>query len=567
MIHLNAIGHGARILMGAVAIVCFVHSGHADDGFVKDLSSGCAVFKPNLKQGETVVWQGACLNGYGNGRGIAKWTAADGTSVTFEGSFIQGKLQSAGKMTASGGDRYEGTYRDGMREGRGAYVSANGDRYEGEYKNNQRNGRGVLSSASGQRVEGEWRNGSQVATTLAMAPAIPQASLQAQESTPSGARPEAPAVPQTPADRTALQRPAAKPDAAVGVDGQWYSDEYGIGIEIRDGRGIATATNQMGHKPGDVILELQKPAANVYAGRMLVDVRRPQLDWVEGKAALYPDRLRIGLQNGYQIDFKRGVAPKLSDAYPSGVRYIAICRGGTFIVAAYDKKQIDFRRLPTVAEFKLGEAPGPLAQILPEVRSFVRAACGDGYDRAQYPVFFESRPLPALPLSVRSFDAADARAMLQGDRGTLYNKVAVDATAERQAAVQKSAEDAAIVRAKAREAKREEFFRKLGAKELETVGILGSNPFALEGKIVGVSVIFRRMLSPTDGDFEILVHSMSDQGGYALVTDIPRGTFLQPVRALLAAKVVGTKPGKDGDVDRVQLKYVGALVCPEDGCP
>lgn len=566
MIHLKAIGHGARISMGVVAILCFVHFGHADDRFVKDLSSGCAVFKPNLKPGETVVWQGACANGYGNGRGIAKWTAADGTSVTFEGSFIQGKLQAVGKMTASGGDRYEGAYRDGMREGRGTYVSANGDRYEGEYKNNQRNGRGVLSLASGQRVEGEWRNGNQVAATPTMAPASPQASLQAQGTTPSVARRDAPAVPQTP-DRTALERPAAKPDTAVGVDGQWYSDEYGVGMEIRDGRGIATATDRMGHKPGDAILELQKPVANVYAARMLVDVRRPQLDWVEGKAAVYPDRLRIGLQNGYQMDFKRGVAPKLSDAYPSGLRYMAICRGGTFIVASYDKKQIDFRRLPTVATFKLGEAPGPLAQILPEVRSFVRAACGDGYDRAQYPVFFESRPLPALPLSVSSFDAADASATLSGDNGTLYNKVAVDATAERQAAVQKSAQDAAMVRAKEREAKREEFFRKLGAKEMETVGILWSNPFALEGKIVGVSVIFRRMVSPTDGDFEILVHSMSDRGGSALVTDIPRGTFLQPVRALLAAKVVGMKPGKDGDVDRVQLKYVGSLVCPEDGCP
>ena len=103
MIHLNAVWHGARTTVAVIATLCLLHLGHADDGFVKDLSSGCAVFKPNLKAGETVAWQGACANGNSHGRGVAKWTAGDGTSVTFEGSFIQGKLQGAGKMAASGG--------------------------------------------------------------------------------------------------------------------------------------------------------------------------------------------------------------------------------------------------------------------------------------------------------------------------------------------------------------------------------------------------------------------------------------------------------------------------------
>ena len=145
---------------------------YADDALVKDRASGCAVFKPNLKAGETVTWQGACANGYGNGPGIAKWTASDGSSVTFEGNFAQGKLQGEGRLTASGGDRYVGSYKDGRRDGRGTYVSSNQDRYEGQYKDNQRHGHGVLILASGQRVEGEWVNGTQVASS-APAPGVP----------------------------------------------------------------------------------------------------------------------------------------------------------------------------------------------------------------------------------------------------------------------------------------------------------------------------------------------------------------------------------------------------------
>lgn len=139
-------------------------SAFGDDGFVKHHASGCSVFKPNLKSTESVAWTGSCVDGFAKGQGIANWLASDGSSVTFAGQFVQGKLQGEGKMTASGGDRYEGTYKDGKRDGLGTYISAKGDRYQGQYKENQRHGHGVLTLASGQRVEGEWRNGVQTST-------------------------------------------------------------------------------------------------------------------------------------------------------------------------------------------------------------------------------------------------------------------------------------------------------------------------------------------------------------------------------------------------------------------
>jgi hypothetical protein len=163
-----------RFPLSALIAVCWLLCGvpfsRADDGLVKDAAAGCAVFKPNLRLGEVVVWKGACANGHAEGNGVARWSANDGTTVTFEGRFAQGKLQGVGTMSASGGDRYEGSYRDGRREGRGVYVSANGDRYEGEYKENQRHGQGSLVLATGNRVVGEWRNGVQIATKSDAAP-------------------------------------------------------------------------------------------------------------------------------------------------------------------------------------------------------------------------------------------------------------------------------------------------------------------------------------------------------------------------------------------------------------
>ena len=158
-------GFARSALFALCRLMCAVPRSQADDGIVKDAASGCAVFKPNLRPSEVVVWKGSCQNGVAEGHGVARWNASVGATMTFEGKFAQGKLQGAGTMTASGGDRYDGNFKDGKRDGRGVYVSANRDRYEGEYKDNQRHGAGTLHLAFGNRAVGEWRNGTMVSST------------------------------------------------------------------------------------------------------------------------------------------------------------------------------------------------------------------------------------------------------------------------------------------------------------------------------------------------------------------------------------------------------------------
>lgn len=172
----------------------------AADGLVKDSASGCAVFKPNLKPGDAVSWQGACSSGQATGPGVARWTASDNSSLTFEGTFTQGRMQGAGKMTASGGDQYVGSYKDGKRDGQGVYVAANKEQYEGGYKENQRHGHGVVTLASGAKVEGDWVNGVHTAKTP----------------TPDVA--PANAATTTPANVPAAQLPSTAPPVAAAPD-------------------------------------------------------------------------------------------------------------------------------------------------------------------------------------------------------------------------------------------------------------------------------------------------------------------------------------------------------------
>ena len=109
-------------------------------------------------------------------------------------------------------------------------------------------------------------------------------------------------------------------------------------------------------------------------------------------------------------------------------------------------------------------------------------------------------------------------------------------------------------------AKREAFLKQYGAIQIPKMGILRSNPFSLEGKIIAIPVKFRQMHNPTVGSFEVLT-SLNDIGGLIIVSDIPRGTFVEPIRAFLAAKVIGLTPVQGiGEVPH--LKYAGVIVCP-----
>ena len=254
-----------RVLQAAFCatwLLLMIPNAQAVDGYAKDASNGCAIFKPNLKAGETVTFKGPCANIFGEGHGVAKWSASDGTTVTFEGNFVQGKLQGSGKMTASGGDSYEGDYKDGKREGLGVYTSANGDQFNGQYKDNQRNGHGILTLATGSRTEGEWRNGNPVSVTSRSSSGAGSAGLKLPPQ-PFAAAPQTPQASSTPPSGTAgrqapgtslrptpslgsAQTQSASPAASTTTSASGSGGSAKIGQEIRTASGALFRVDDCG---------------------------------------------------------------------------------------------------------------------------------------------------------------------------------------------------------------------------------------------------------------------------------------------------------------------------------
>lgn len=119
-------------------------------------------------------------------------------------------------------------------------------------------------------------------------------------------------------------------------------------------------------------------------------------------------------------------------------------------------------------------------------------------------------------------------------------------------------------------ARREAFLNQYGAIQIPKMVVLRSNPFSLEGKIIAIPVTFLQMHDATVGSFEVLTYSLDDRGGLIIVSGIPRGTFIQPTRAFLAAKVIGLTPVQGfGSVPH--LRYAGVIICsnqkPFSSCP
>jgi hypothetical protein len=102
----------------------------------------------------------------------------------------------------------------------------------------------------------------------------------------------------------------------------------------------------------------------------------------------------------------------------------------------------------------------------------------------------------------------------------------------------------------------EVFAKKHRFEEIETKG-LQSNPFALEGRNIFLVGLFKQMRTTTSGVF-------SWDEGPVVVSDIPKGTFVQPSKVFLIVKVLGNTELQGTLVPN--LKYLGAMICSDERC-
>jgi len=88
--------------------------------------------------------------------GKGKFVEVDGSS--YEGEWVDGKMQGRGIQVFARGDRYEGEYHNGHRNGKGKQTFANGNMYDGQFLLGQIHGRGTYTCSDGRVYTGDFKN-------------------------------------------------------------------------------------------------------------------------------------------------------------------------------------------------------------------------------------------------------------------------------------------------------------------------------------------------------------------------------------------------------------------------
>ena len=106
-----------------------------------------------------IKWDGKCVDGFAEGRGVAEHFVSGVRYISVEGVFVKGKLIGQGTSTKADGNKYVGDYKDGKPNGQGTETRANGFKYVGEWKDGKPNGQGTMTFLNDKGFTGEWKDG------------------------------------------------------------------------------------------------------------------------------------------------------------------------------------------------------------------------------------------------------------------------------------------------------------------------------------------------------------------------------------------------------------------------
>ena len=116
------------------------------------------VWNPAPIINETIIYEGRCERGYAQGIGFAKFYINGELSETWEGNFIDGKLN--GIVVVSKKERQSiGEYSNDAFNGRVKFVEKDGTIYEGYTKNGEPHGNGILTWPEGHVYIGQFIDG------------------------------------------------------------------------------------------------------------------------------------------------------------------------------------------------------------------------------------------------------------------------------------------------------------------------------------------------------------------------------------------------------------------------
>ncbi len=128
---------------------------HADE-LVKDSKTGCQL-EIVSKFMDAASWQGPCIQGKAEGKGVARYFKAGQLFSTFRGTLRNGAKHGQGTDEYPSGAKYVGEFANNERNGMGTLTYLDGSVYVGGWMNTRRHGFGTLYDAKGAVVyQGEW---------------------------------------------------------------------------------------------------------------------------------------------------------------------------------------------------------------------------------------------------------------------------------------------------------------------------------------------------------------------------------------------------------------------------
>lgn len=129
--------------------------------------SGCRVYLPPSGLSDSLIWTGACVNGFAHGPGALVWEqdGFDGRiKTTYSGTMNSGRMTGYFEVIYPAGSRYAGEYINGVRNGYGVYEYADegvkaGEKYEGHWLAGRMHGSGTYYFQDGGTFQGNWFDG------------------------------------------------------------------------------------------------------------------------------------------------------------------------------------------------------------------------------------------------------------------------------------------------------------------------------------------------------------------------------------------------------------------------
>lgn len=121
-----------------------------------DPTTGCRIRDQYPDSRKTILWSGACRDGFASGPGVLQWDYGGRPDGRVEGTFLDGRLHGTARVTWTDGRRMEGEFRHGLASGYGVHVWPDGRRYEGQWRDDRRTGEGVLIHPDGSRYVGTF---------------------------------------------------------------------------------------------------------------------------------------------------------------------------------------------------------------------------------------------------------------------------------------------------------------------------------------------------------------------------------------------------------------------------